>query len=104
MVRMTLFARDGMLCGFRMSGHAGGQAGTDIVCAAISSAALLAANTVTDVCGCHAVTRMRDGYLLLSVVTGDCDRAQETLEGLRLHMEELQRQYPDRLHLDLLEI
>ena len=104
MVRVTLFARDGVLCGFRMSGHAGGQAGADIVCAAISSAALLAANTVTDVCGCHAVTRMRDGYLLLSVSDRDAELAEGILEGLRLHLEELRRQYPDRLHLDLLEI
>ena len=104
MVCVTLFAREGLLCGFRISGHAGGQAGTDIVCAAISSAALLAANTVTEVCGCHAVTRMRDGYLLLSVVSGDCHRAEEILEGLRLHLEQLRRQYPHRLHLDLLEI
>ena len=104
MVQVMLFSRDGQLCGFRMKGHAGGEAGQDIVCAAISSAAILAANTVTDVCGCHAATRMRDGYLLFSVVSGDVSRATEVLEGLQIHLSELQRQYPKRLYLDLLEI
>ncbi len=104
MVRITLFSRDGALCGFRMSGHAGGTAGHDIVCAAVSSAALMAVNTVTDVCGCHAVTRMRDGYLLLSVGTRDIGRCEETLEGLQLHLEQLERQYPRKLTLGVLEI
>lgn len=104
MVNITLFARDGALCGFRMSGHAGGTAGRDIVCAAVSSAALMAANTITDVCGCHAVTRMRDGYLLLSVGTRDIGRGEETLEGLRLHLEQLARQYPRKLTLGVLDI
>ena len=33
--------------GFEISGHAGGSAGRDIVCAAVSSAVYMAANTVT---------------------------------------------------------
>ena len=104
MVRVMLFSRGGLLCGFRMRGHAGGQAGSDIVCAAISSAALMAANTVTDVCGCHAVTRMRDGYLLLAVGSRDLEAANDVLEGLQQHLLELQQQYPKRLQLDLMEI
>ena len=102
MVHVTLFSRDGALCGFRMKGHAGGTAGHDIVCAAISSAALLAANTITEVCGCRAVTRQRDGYLLLSIAEGD--RGGDILEGLYLHLQALRRQYPRKLALVVIEI
>lgn len=99
MVRVTMLSRGDRLCGFRICGHAGGEWGTDIVCAALSSAALLAANTVTDVCGCHAVTRMRDGYLLLSVAERDLDRCGEILRGLGQHVQALQRQYPEKIQL-----
>ncbi len=41
--------RAGALCGFSVSGHAGcGSEGTDIVCAAVSSAVMLVCNAVTD--------------------------------------------------------
>ncbi len=99
MVRITLLRRGVKPCGFRISGHAGGVAGSDIVCAAISSAAILAANTVTEACGCRAVVRSDDGYLFLSVVTADLDRCEEVLEGLRQHFEELQRQYPNKIQV-----
>ena len=99
MVRVTLLRRGVKPCGFCICGHAGGVAGNDIVCAAISSAAILAANTVTEACGCRAVTKSSDGYLLLSVVTADLDRCGEVLEGLQQHMQELQRQYPNKIHV-----
>ena len=104
MVHVKLFSRDGQLCCFRITGHAGGEAGRDIVCAAVSSAALMAANTVTEVCGARAVTRMRDGYLLFSLVSGDLARAAEVMEGLQLHLTELQAQYPHKIQVDLIEL
>lgn len=100
MVRATLLSRGGQWCGFRICGHAGGLAGTDIVCAAISSAAILAANTLTDVCGVHTVSCMRDGYLFFSVTDRDLDRCGDTLEGLRRHLADLQQQFPKKLQLD----
>ena len=48
--------------GFSLCGHAGaGVAGEDIVCAAVSSAAYMAANTVTDVVGAKATVDAGDG-------------------------------------------
>lgn len=38
-----LMAEGGAAAGFHITGHAGGEAGTDIVCAAVSSAAYLVA-------------------------------------------------------------
>lgn len=45
---LTLASGD--LIGFRISGHSGfAESGSDIVCASISSAAYMAANTITDI-------------------------------------------------------
>lgn len=53
--------------GFEIRGHAGGNAGRDIVCAAVSSAVYMAANTVTDVIKIHADISEQDGHLKFSV-------------------------------------
>ena len=96
--------RDERLCGFRMEGHAGGEAGSDIVCAAISSAVYMTANTVTDVCGCEATITVEDGFFFLLLTAGEETRAADILEGLRLHLTGLQEQYPKRLHVDLITV
>ncbi len=104
MVLVQMLSRHERLCGFRMEGHAGGKAGSDIVCAAISSAVYMAANTVTEVCGCKADITVEDGFLFLLLKPGDEDRAADVLEGLQLHLTGLQEQYPKRLHVDLITV
>lgn len=104
MVHVEMLYRGDTLCGFRMDGHAGGKAGSDIVCAAISSAVYMAANTVTDVCGVNAKTHVEDGYFFLLTEPDGAHRAADVLEGLRLHLNELQRQYPKRLNVDSVNV
>ena len=104
MVHVEMLYRGSDLCGFRMEGHAGGKAGSDIVCAAISSAVYMAANTVTDVCGVNAKTQVEDGYFFLITPPDGTARAADVLEGLRLHLLALQQQYPKRLNVDSVNI
>ena len=81
---------------FTVKGHAGfSQAGTDIVCAAVSSAAYMAANTVTEILGVDAQTQVTDGFLSFSC--SGSDAASDIVKGLRLHLKELASQYPDRI-------
>lgn len=81
--------------GFEISGHAGGSAGTDIVCAAVSSAVYMAANTVTEIIKVHADISEQDGHLKFSVGEEN-DSAAAVLDGLKLHLTELSKQYPKR--------
>ena len=68
MISVTFRMREGSLTGFTVSGHAGaGSAGRDIVCAAVSSAVYMAANTVTDVLHCPADITVGDGLLSLDI-------------------------------------
>ena len=81
---------------FSVKGHAGaGVAGNDIVCAAVSSAAYMAANTVTEILGVEADAQVKDGYLRFSC--SGSEAASDIVRGLRLHLEELASQYPDRI-------
>lgn len=102
MTRATFVRKDGLLCGFTLRGHAGaGVSGTDVVCAAISSAAYLAANTITEICRCPADTEAQDGFLMVSVE--EPAGCQDILLGLRLHLGQLQQQYPRQLVVETIE-
>ena len=90
---------DGSLSGFTVSGHAGaGEYGQDIVCAAVSSAAYMTANTVTEILGLPADIAVDEGYMSLRV-TGALDSCQAVLAGFRLHIQALQQEYPKRIQL-----
>ena len=99
MIRVRFHTADDKILGFTLDGHAGaGVSGQDIVCAAVSSAAYMTANTVTEIVGAAADITVDDGYMRM-VVTDRLDRCQDILSGFRLHLEALQDQYPNRVHL-----
>ncbi len=99
MIRVRFHTAHDALIGFTLDGHAGaGVRGEDIVCAAVSSAAYMTANTVTEIIGATADITVRDGYMQV-MLTDKIDGCQEILSGFRLHLEAMQDQYPKRVHL-----
>ncbi|MBQ9859469.1 MAG: ribosomal-processing cysteine protease Prp [Clostridia bacterium] len=99
MIRVRFMTADGLLSGFSVSGHAGaGEYGQDIVCAAVSSATYMTANTVTDIL-CQPADIVVDEGLLSLQVTGDITACQAVLAGFRLHIQALQEEYPERIQL-----
>ncbi len=98
MICATFRYTHGELKGFSLKGHAGGIEGTDIVCAAVSSAAYMTANTLTDVCKLSADIDVADGFMSL-LLTETNSSAKIVLEGFILHLEELQKQYPKRIQV-----
>ncbi len=86
---------DGAPKGFVVKGHSGSQVrGRDIVCAAVSSASYLVANTVLEVIGAKAEAEVRDGYMKLSVDEEFKSEVSDVLNGFALHMKQLKEQYP----------
>ena len=69
MTRVTLLrGADGRLAGFTCKGHSGfAQAGSDIVCAAVSALSITCANSLESVAGVSPETEERDGYLSVRV-------------------------------------
>ena len=101
MIRVQFFlANPGKeITGFCVEGHAGlADAGQDILCAAVSSAVYLTANTITDILQVAAdIVVEQDGKLSLQIAQTDIPRCRSTLLGLQLHLRELQKQYPRQL-------
>lgn len=78
---------------FTVSGHSGSaQTGRDIVCAAVSSAAFMAVNTITEILGVAVSAETDDGYMNVSFVNSEA--AADIVRGLELHLEQLSLQYP----------
>ena len=103
MIRVKLFRDGDLLTGFETKGHAGtADSGSDVICAFVSSACYMAANTVTDIIGLQAEAADADGYMRLRIA-GRPDKAQDILNGLRLHLTELEKQYPERIKVTITE-
>lgn len=100
MTAVTLLLRGGELVGFDIAGHTGfAQAGQDILCAAISSAAYLTANTITDVVGAKAETAVSDGRMKILVSARDEEKCRDILKGFELHIRQLCQQYPKGIRI-----
>ena len=106
MIRIVFFRKGSRLTGFHLSGHAGYAAcGADIVCAAVSSAAYMTANTVTEILHLEPEIKVADGDMQLKLKTiTDADKAADILNGFRLHTEELREQYPDFINVTITEV
>ena len=99
MISAVFSIRNGKPCGFTIEGHSGSaERGRDIVCAAVSSAAYMAVNTVTEILGCEVQAEVRDGYMKISL-RGDADAAKDIFSGLMLHLTELSKDYPDFIRI-----
>lgn len=80
--------------GFKIEGHSGSaEAGQDVICAFVSSAAYMTANTITEIIGAKADIKEKDGYMLFKL-TEENDEAERVIEGLSLHIGELSKEYP----------
>ena len=107
MIKANLFTtRDGSLVGFDISGHADfAERGQDIVCAAVSSAAFLVANTICEIIKLTAETDVDEqGGMYLRVNRSDASSCSDVLLGFKLHLQGLEEQYPENLTVNYLEV
>ena len=107
MTRCEFFTEGDRITGFSISGHSGyAEAGSDIVCAAISTAVTMAEATINDICGAKAKVRVKeeDARITLTLPTS-CDEeetVQAVLSGLLLTLISLREDYPD--NIEVLEV
>ena len=106
MTAFVFYQKRGRMTGFTLSGHSTADAADldgRLICAAVSSAAYMAANTVTDVLKTRADASEGDAEMKLGLLEDD-DRASAVLEGLLLHIRKLSEQYPKNLTFSVKEI
>lgn len=97
------------IVGFHAKGHSGyAEAGSDIVCAAVTSAVRLTECAVNDVLGLEAAVKVRqkDAYLSLKLPAKLGQTAESTCQtlmtALMVHFAQLHEEYPD--HIIVLEV
>ena len=97
MIKARFFTEGSEICGYEISGHSGSaESGQDIICAFVSSAAYMAANTLSEIVGSKIEAEVSDGFMKIKVLS-DLSEAQQILEGLRLHLRSLAGDYPDNI-------
>ena len=95
MIKATFYKEGDSLKGFEIDGHSGyAEAGSDIICASVSSASYMAVNTITDIIGDMADISISDGYFKF-VTDSNRVETKVVLEGLKLHVSALADDYSD---------
>ena len=98
---------DERITGFSVSGHSGySEAGSDIVCAAVSAVVTMAEATINDVLGAKAKVRVKnDDARVTLTLPASCDEedaVQAVLAGMMLTLCSLRDDYPD--YIEVLEV
>lgn len=105
MIRAVFTVENGVVTGFEISGHSGySEEGSDIICAAVSSAVYMTANTVTDVMELDCSLTVDDGLMKLSLSHDEALQAQVILNGLLLHLGTLSKENSDFISLKISEV
>ena len=107
MTRCEFFTEDERITGFSVSGHSGySEAGSDIVCAAISAVVTMAEATINEVCGAKAKVRVKEEdarvTLTLPVSCDEEESIQAVLAGMMLTLCSMRDDYPD--YIEVLEV
>ena len=107
MTRCEFFTQDERITGFSVSGHSGyAEAGSDIVCAAISAVTAMAEATINDVCGAKAKVRVKEQDARITLtLPASCDEeetVQAVLSGLMVYLISLKEDYED--YIEVLEV
>ncbi len=107
MTKCEFFTANDRITGFSISGHSGyAEAGSDIVCAAISAVVTMAEATINDVCGAKAKVRVKEEdariTLMLPASCDEEDTVQAVLSGMMVTLLSFREDYPD--YIEVLEV
>ena len=94
------------MVGFAIAGHdTPDNSGVSVLCAAVSSAAYLTANAVTEIGGVKPlVLETGDGLMTMRLSRNDAKTCALLLEGLRLHLEALAADHPSIITVKITEV
>ena len=107
MTRCEFFTDNDRITGFSVSGHSGyAEAGSDIICAAVSAVVTMAEATINDVCGAKAKVRVKeaDARVTLTLPTScdEEDTVQAVLAGMMVTLISFAEEHPD--YIEVLEV
>ncbi|MBQ9195800.1 MAG: ribosomal-processing cysteine protease Prp [Clostridia bacterium] len=100
MTRITLFRdEEGKLTGFSCKGHAGyAEAGSDIVCAAVSALSITCCNSLEHIAGVTPDVNEKDGFLFVQVPSGQQNHdVQVILQVFEQGIHDIAASYPKHI-------
>ena len=101
MTSVKFLADEKSIYGFSISGHCSKNGDDEIgkiVCAAVSSAAYMTANTITEIIGDSANASVDDAMMHFEVEKPS-QSSVNVLKGFKLHLEELADQYSNNIRI-----
>lgn len=103
MIRAEFYEKQGLLTGFKFSGHSGhAEAGKDVVCAAVSSAVQLTAN-ILDELGMKPEINVGDN--VIECICGEVgEGSSRLLNVLKQHFEAILEEYPKTIKITISEV
>ncbi|MBQ8860835.1 MAG: ribosomal-processing cysteine protease Prp [Ruminococcus sp.] len=92
--------------GFSIKGHSGfAEEGSDIVCAAVSSAAYMTANTITEICKENPSELFEeDGLMVLKLDESSAHKCADIMQGFVLHLSSLSKEYKQYITVTISEV
>lgn len=110
MINVILYRKDGKICGFELTGHAGyAKCGEDIVCSAVSVLALNTVNAIeqfTDIPFRCEADEKKGGFLkVIFPLEGMADHdTQLLLKTLEMGLSAIEKEYNQYLTLNYKEV
>jgi len=101
MTSVKFLSKGESLSGFEILGHSSFDCDDiegKLVCAAVSSAAYMAANTITEIIGDVCEIKVDDALMRVAVESPNL-KTIAVLNGLKLHLVELSKQYSKRIKI-----
>jgi len=94
MISVVFIFEKNFIIGYKVSGHSGHKKhGHDIICAAVSSAAYMTVNAITEILCANAFTSIKDGYMYVKIASQDADLCSLVFQSFKLHIKALCKQY-----------
>ncbi len=105
MIKVEFFGTP-LTLGFSISGHSGfAEEGSDIICSAVSSAAFMTANTITEVLNITPVElSVSDGNMYLKLDELSAHKCSDIMKGFVLHLSSLSEQYKQYIKVTISEV
>lgn len=108
MVEAEFLNYTGSLVGYSVSGHAdSGPFGHDIVCAAVSSAVMMATNTITDYLFCKADVKVTENKVMLVLKDPDSAMAisgKQMVASFYNHMKLMEKDSKGKIHISVKDV
>lgn len=105
MIRVTLYHSGEIWTGYRAEGHSGyAEAGSDIICAAVSVLGATCVNSLESVCGVTPIIKEnKDGLLEFRLPETGEPGTQILMKALKQGLSDIEEQYPDYIKISIQE-